>query len=401
MAPLTRILVAMSGGVDSSAVCLMLQDQGYEVVGMTMRVWDLPGQFVHAAGADGALPPCSHGRAGTEAEPDFIVNARQLAERLGIEHHVVDVREDFSHDVVDYFLDEYEAGRTPNPCVRCNRQFKFRLLAELADDLHCPWMATGHYVRTEQRDGNTYLLMGADTRKDQSYFLWRVPQQILRRMRFPLGELEKPMVRRYLEEKGFALRARQSESMEVCFVEGDYRDFLRSQRPQCASRTDGGYYVDSGGKRLGTHHGVPFYTVGQRKGLGIALGFPAYVLRLNAQKNTIVLGTEQELLTRHLIVESPECVRREDLLAPDGSLSVRIRYHSRPVACTVRDLQDGRFLVTTSQDVSAVTPGQSAVFYIGNRMVGGAIISTQKGIGGILASSGEEGQGKTDVSGSI
>ena len=154
-----RILVAMSGGVDSSAVCLLLQEQGYEVVGMTMRVWDLPCQFAHAANANGTLPACPQGQvADATLEPDFILSARTLAERLGIEHHVVDVRTEFRDTVVRYFLDEYEAGRTPNPCVLCNRAFKFRLLAELADRLGCPLMATGHYVQTQEHDGHTYLL---------------------------------------------------------------------------------------------------------------------------------------------------------------------------------------------------------------------------------------------------
>lgn len=380
-----RILVAMSGGVDSSAVCLLLQEQGYEVVGMTMRVWDLPRQFAHAAAADGTLPECLQGQVADAAlEPDFILSARSLAERLGIEHHVVDVRAEFRNTVVRYFLDEYEAGRTPNPCVLCNRAFKFRLLAELADRLGCPLMATGHYVQTQEQDGHTYLLMGDDVRKDQSYFLWRVPQEVLGRMRFPLGTMEKPDVRAYLDRRGFAVRARQAESMEVCFVENDYRDFLRQQRPATAARVDGGYFVDTGGKRLGTHHGVPFYTVGQRKGLGIALGQPAYVLRLNAEKNTIVLGSEADLATHHLLVEHLECVNRDEVLESQ-ELTVRIRYHSQPVACRVRILDDGQCLVTTSQSVNAVSPGQSAVFYIGRRLVGGAIIASQRGIGGILA----------------
>ena len=380
-----RILVAMSGGVDSSAVCLLLQEQGYEVVGMTMRVWDLPRQFAHAATADGTLPACAQGQVADDAlEPDFILSARSLAERLGIEHHVVDVREEFRDTVVRYFLDEYEAGRTPNPCVLCNRAFKFRLLAELADRLGCPLMATGHYVQTQEHNGHTYLLMGDDVRKDQSYFLWRVPQEVLGRMRFPLGTMAKPDVRAYLDRCGFAVRARQAESMEVCFVENDYRDFLRQQRPATAARVDGGYFVDTGGKRLGTHHGVPFYTVGQRKGLGIALGQPAYVLRLNAEKNTIVLGSETDLSTHHLLVEHLECVSRNEVLESQ-ELTVRIRYHSQPVACRVQILDDGRCLVTTSQSVSAVSPGQSTVFYIGRRLVGGAIIASQRGIGGILA----------------
>lgn len=354
----------MSGGVDSSAVCLMLQDQGYEVVGMTMRVYDLPQQF--SEGSD---------------QPNHVRSARELADRLGIEHHVADVRDEFRDSIVKYFLDEYEAGRTPNPCVRCNRDFKFRLMVEWADRLNCDFMATGHYVQTQKgTDGNTYLLMGDDVRKDQSYFLWRVPQQTLRRCIFPLGKMEKPQVRAFLAEKGFTVRAKQSESMEVCFVEGDYRDLLREKRPDLAERVKDGHYVNTKGQLLGNHLGVPFYTVGQRKGLGIALGKPAYVLRLNAEKNTIVLGDEDELKTSVFFAEDDNLVNEQAFFASD-ELSVRIRYHSQPMACKARRLDDGRLLVTTAEPVSAVTPGQSAVFYVGNRMVGGAVIGNQKGIG--------------------
>ena len=362
-----KVLVAMSGGVDSSAVCLMLQEQGYEVVGMTMRVWDLPRQFAPG-----------------ETEPDFILKARALAERLGIEHHVVDVREEFRASIVRYFLDEYEAGRTPNPCVVCNRDFKFRLMEEWADRLQCDFMATGHYVKTERKDEAVYLLMGDDVRKDQSYFLWRVPQRILQRCIFPLGAMEKPAVRAYLDEKGFAVQSRESESMEVCFVEGDYRDFLRAERPELLQK-NGGAYVNAVGQKIGQHSGVPFYTVGQRKGLGIALGYPAYVVRLNAEKNTIVLGTETDLLAQAFFVED-FCMVDEAAFFASQQLSVRIRYHSQPVPCSVERLSDGRLLVRTAKDVSAVTPGQSAVFYEGNRLVGGAVISFQKGIGAYLSS---------------
>lgn len=353
----------MSGGVDSSAVCLMLRDAGYDVVGMTMRVWDLKRQLADGTG-----------------EPDFIRSARELAERLHIPHHVIDVREAFRRNVVDYFLREYRAGRTPNPCVRCNRDFKFRLMAETADALGCDMMATGHYVKTTVVDGRTYLLMGDDTRKDQSYFLWRVPPSTLARCLFPLGGMAKPDVRRYLADKGFSMRARQSESMEVCFVEGDYRDFLREQCPELSAEVDGGAYVDTGGKRLGLHRGVPFYTVGQRKGLGIALGHPAYVVRLNAEKNTIVLGGEEDLLASAFFAEDPAWVNEAEFFGTTA-LSVRIRYHSSPEACRVERLPDGRLLVRTERPVSAVTPGQSAVFYVGNRLVGGAVIASQKGIG--------------------
>lgn len=358
-----RVLVAMSGGIDSSAVCLMLRNAGYEVVGMTMRVWDLPSQFDE-----------------DKDTPRFIRSAQRLAARLGIEHHVVDVRREFAADVVSYFLDEYEHGRTPNPCVRCNRHFKFRLMTELADRFSCQRMATGHYVKTETRGDRTYLLMGDDIRKDQSYFLWRVPQETLRRCLFPLGTMEKREVREFLAREGFEVRARQSESMEVCFIEGDYRDFILRERPELAERLRGGAYVGTDGRRLGEHRGVPFYTVGQRKGLGIALGRPAYVVRLNAEKNTIVLGGEADLRTRAFFIESPEFVDREEALSAQD-LTVRIRYHSRPVACTVEPTPDGHWVVRTQEDVSAVTPGQSAVFYIGRRVAGGAVIASQRGIG--------------------
>ena len=358
-----RILVAMSGGTDSSAVCLMLQEQGYEVVGMTMRVWDLPRQF-----QDGAT------------EPDFICRAKTLADRLGIEHHVVDVREAFKASIVQYFIEEYTSGRTPNPCVMCNRDFKFRLMEEQADRLGCGQMATGHYVKTERRGDDIYLLMGDDVGKDQSYFLWRVPQTTLRRCVFPLGGMLKADVRRYLAERRFDVPARLAESMEVCFVEADYRDFLKAQCPDLAERVAGGWFTDATGRRLGQHAGVPCYTVGQRKGLGIALGHPAYVLRLNAERNTIVLGDAKDLETRLLFVEDALWVNEQEALLSD-ELTVRIRYHSHPVPCRISRLDDGRWLVKTTETVSAVTPGQTAAFYVGKRLLGGAVIASQKGIG--------------------
>ena len=362
-----RVLVAMSGGVDSSAVCLLLRDQGYEVVGMTMRAYDLPHQF-----ADGAT------------EPDYILSAKELAATLNIEHHVIDVRQEFRATIVQNFIDEYCAGRTPNPCVMCNRVFKFHLLQELADKLHCDFIATGHYVRKHIEGGLHYLLMGDDLRKDQSYFLWRVPQETLAKCIFPLGKMEKPEVRKYLEEKGFSFRAKQSESMEVCFVTDDYRDFLREQCPELAATVNGGAFVDSAGRKLGEHQGVPFYTVGQRKGLGNALGKPAYVLRLNAEKNTIVLGDESELTTQTFFIENAEFVNQEtDAIHPE--LTVRVRYHSKPVACTIHTIEgDNRLLVRTQVPVSAITPGQSAVFYIGSRLAGGGFIASQRGIGAYI-----------------
>ena len=358
-----RVLMGMSGGIDSTAACLMLQEQGYEVVGVTMRVFDLVSQL------------------DSEGMPRFIAEAREVADRLGIEHHVADEREGFRSKIVQYFIDEYMQGRTPNPCVMCNPLFKFRVLAEWADRLDCAYIATGHYVQIVCEEGHYYIVTGDDPQKDQSYFLWGLGQKVLARCIFPLGGWKKPDVRQYLADKGFALKAKEGESMEVCFIEGDYRDFLREYCPEIDSQVGQGKFVDAAGRTLGVHQGYPYYTIGQRKGLGIALGKPAYVLKLNPDKNTVMLGDAQDLVARYMLVEQMKVVDAERFASEEG-LSVRIRYRSKSVPCSiVREVEDGRVLVRFDEEVSAVTPGQSAVFYVGNRLVGGAFIASQRGIG--------------------
>ena len=358
-----RVLIGMSGGIDSTAACLMLQEQGYEVVGVTMRVFDLPSQL------------------NEQGEPRFISEAREVASRLGIEHHVADEREGFRDKIVQYFIDEYMQGRTPNPCVMCNPLFKFRVLTEWADYLDCAYIATGHYVQTVCENNHYYIVTGDDPQKDQSYFLWGLGQEVLSRCVFPLGGWKKSDVRQYLTDKGFALKAKEGESMEVCFIEGDYRDFLREHCPEIEDKVGQGKFVDSAGRTLGTHQGYPYYTIGQRKGLGIALGKPAYVLKLNPEKNTVMLGDAQGLVTQYMLIEGLKVVDEERFLSEEN-LSVRIRYRSKSVPCSiVREVEDGRVLVRFDNEVSAVTPGQSAVFYVGNRLVGGAFIASQRGLG--------------------
>ena len=358
-----RVLVGMSGGIDSSATCIMLQEQGYEVVGVTMRTWDVASQF--------ATP--------SQEEPNFILEARALAERLGIEHHVADVREEFKQVIVKYFIDEYMQGRTPNPCVMCNPLFKERLLCEWADKTGCAWISTGHYCRLDERNGNLYIVAGDDVTKDQSYFLWRLPQEVLRRFLFPLGNFTKQEVREYLKDKGFEAKAKEGESMEVCFIEGDYRDFLRQQVPDIDTKIGPGYFVDSKGVKIGQHKGFPYYTIGQRKGLGIALGHPAHVLRINAEKNTVMLGTADDLKTEYMLVEDAMIINTDELLECNH-LTVRIRYRSKPIPCQVLPLEDGKMLVRFLDEASAIAPGQSAVFYNGQRVLGGAFIASQRGI---------------------
>ena len=363
-----RVLVGMSGGIDSSATCIMLQEQGYEVVGVTMRTWDVTSAF--------STPE--------QEEPNFILEARALAKKLGIEHHVADVREEFKQVIVKYFIDEYMQGRTPNPCVMCNPLFKERLLCEWADKTGCAWISTGHYCRLEERNGNQYIVAGDDMTKDQSYFLWRLPQEILRRFLFPLGNYTKQEVREYLKAKGFEAKAKGGESMEVCFIEGDYRDFLRQQCPDIDTQIGPGYFVDSKGVKIGQHKGFPYYTIGQRKGLGIALGHPAHVLRINAEKNTVMLGTSDELKAEYMLVEDAMITDMKELLECPN-LTVRIRYRSKPIPCQVLPLENGQMLVRFLGEASAIAPGQSAVFYDGLRVLGGAFIASQRGIFKVIA----------------
>lgn len=349
-----RVLVGLSGGIDSSATCIMLMEQGYTPVGVTMQVWgDAPSE------------------------------AKELADRLGLEHYIADERDDFKASVVKNFIDEYRSGRTPNPCVMCNPLFKFRILKDYADKLNCQWIATGHYSLLEERNGKVYLLAGRDTKKDQSYFLWRLGQDILSRCMFPLGPFVKTEVREYLKNKGFVHKSEEGESMEVCFIKGDYRDFLKEYYPDLDKEIGRGWFVDAKGKKLGEHLGYPYYTIGQRKGLNIALGKPAYVLKINADKNTVMLGDASDLETGYMLLEKDELVVPDEIFECDN-LTVRVRYRSKPIPCQVIRLEEGNLLVKFNGSASAITPGQSAVFYSDNRVLGGAYIASQKGINWIV-----------------
>lgn len=359
-----KVLVGMSGGIDSTATCMMLQEQGYEVVGLTMRTWDSPTKF--------STPE--------QEFPDYVLEAKRLADRLGIKHYVADEREGFRRIIIQNFIDEYMHGRTPNPCALCNPLFKFRVLTEWADRLECAHIATGHYSRLEEVDGHVYVVAGDDEKKDQSYFLWRVDENVFRRCLFPLGTYTKVSVRAYLQEKGFEAKSKEGESMEVCFVDGDYRDFLRQMVPDLDERIGAGKFVNAAGVPLGMHKGFAYYTIGQRKGLDIALGKPAYVLKLNPEKNTVMLGDADQLRAGYMLVEQLRAVDAGRFFREEG-LSVRIRYRSKPIPCDVRLLEDGRALVHFQSEASSITPGQSAVFYAGRRVVGGALIASQRGIG--------------------
>lgn len=353
-----RVLIGMSGGIDSTAACLMLMEQGYQPVGLTMMVWDN----------------------GT----DSVGEAASLARHLGIEHHVADIRKDFEKTVVANFIEEYLRGRTPNPCVMCNPTFKFRLLAEYADMHDCRYIATGHYSRLVDVGGHRHICRGIDDTKDQSYFLWRLGEDVLQRCIFPLGNYRKSDVREYLRGRGYEAKAQSGESMEVCFIRDDYRDFLREHcRPEDIRE---GWFVSTDGKKLGKHKGLPYYTVGQRKGLGIALGEPAYVLKLNAEHNTVMLGSKEHLKAGYMLVEGWQSPDAAYLFDGDRRLSVMIRYRGKAIDCQVSRVDERNMIVRFMSEASAVTPGQSAVFYDGDIMLGGGYIANQRMLGRYLNS---------------
>ena len=329
-----RVLMAMSGGIDSTAAALLLREQGYEVIGCTFRT--------------------------RYTRDKSIEQASCLAQELGIEHHVLDYSERFETDVVAYFRAEYMAGRTPNPCVVCNRRIKFGSLMEEADRLGCERIATGHYAQVAQ-DGDMYFLERAqDSSKDQTYFLWQLNQQQLSRVLFPLGAMTKTQVRDFLAKKGYVQLSQQGESQDICFIEDDYRTFLHLE-------ANPGNYVDADGRVLGRHVGYANYTIGQRKGLGIALGTPAFVGRIDATRNEVMLTHHDALYTRD--VRLREVTFRGDETLP---VMAQIRFRSQPQQAVVAGITP--FVLHFSSPVWAVTPGQSCVFYQNNRLVGGGII---------------------------
>ncbi|MGL5787319.1 MAG: tRNA 2-thiouridine(34) synthase MnmA [Bacteroidales bacterium] len=356
-----KVLVGMSGGIDSSAVCMMLQEKRYELIGVTMRMWDAPSKFALYG----------------QEQPDYVIEAKELADKLGFPHHVLDVRDEFKDVVVRDFIEEYLKGRTPNPCVMCNIFFKWKYLQQLADEMGCDYIATGHYAQIVEENGIYFIEQGLDPAKDQSYFLWRLGQKELKRTLFPLGGMTKLEVRDYVFNRGFVEKAKKSESMEVCFVETDYRDFLKEQVPGIDEAIGQGHFVDNQGRKLGLHKGFPYYTVGQRKGLNIALGYPAFVLKINPLKNTIMLGKKEELTAHSMIIEHTNIPDPEKL--KDPGLLIRIRYRSKLIPCRIDKIEEGRiFIVFDHDEANGITPGQSAVLYIGDRVVGGGLISHKR-----------------------
>jgi len=355
-----RVLVAMSGGVDSSVAALLLQEQGYELVGITMKVWDYG-----TSGGNVAESGC--------CSLDATNDARQVAVKFGFPHFVLDMQKEFEEKIVSNFIDEYLAGRTPNPCVLCNRLMKWEDLLQKANELDCEFIATGHYANIAFENGRYFLRKGADENKDQTYVLWGLSQEHLSRTIFPLGQYKKSEIKELALKNGLTRIARKSESYEICFIpDNDYRGFLKRRVPGLEARVDGGNFLYEDGKILGKHHGYPFYTIGQRKGLEVAVGHPLYVKQINAGDNTVILAEREYLMANDLYAGRINMMKYADFTEINNVTSC-IRYNDRGTLSTINK-KDTEVHVVFDKPVSAVTPGQSVVFYEGNDLLGGGII---------------------------
>ncbi|MEM9327360.1 MAG: tRNA 2-thiouridine(34) synthase MnmA [Bacteroidota bacterium] len=357
-----RVLVAMSGGIDSSVAAVLLHEQGYEVIGMTMKTWD----YATSGGSKKETGCCSL---------DSINDARNIAVSLGFPHYIIDIRDEFGDYVIDHFTSEYLAGRTPNPCVLCNTHIKWDALLRRADKLGCDYIATGHYANIREENGRFVVSKGKDISKDQSYALWGISQESLSRTMFPLGSLHKSEIRQMATDRGFHELVTKSESYEICFVpDNDYRGFLRRRVEGLEEEVAGGEFVLEDGTVVGTHEGYPFYTVGQRKGLGVALGYPVYVTEIQKEKNRVVLGTFDELSRDGMYVKKLTLQKYAALPAGERLDTItKVRYNDSGNPAVIEQVGD-TMKVFFGKGVSAIAPGQAAVFYEGNDVIGGGWI---------------------------
>jgi tRNA-specific 2-thiouridylase len=365
-----KIAVAMSGGVDSSAAAAILKEQGHELVGFTMQLWDQRRGINVDENGDPLPSRC--------CSLDDVYDARRVAEELGFPFYVLNLERDFERDVVQPFVTSYLSGETPIPCVSCNSRLKFASLDRLAVSLGCEKVATGHYSRVEFDSAtNRYqLFRGRNYQKDQSYFLWELTQPQLSRAMFPLGEMSKPQARDAARNHGLAV-SEKKESQEICFVpDGDYAAFI-DRYLDAENRTDRlpgpGDIVDTGGQTIGRHDGIQRYTIGQRRGIGISDQRPLYVISLDADKNRVMVGMQEELLSTEFVAAGVNWISIADPVEPVRA-SVRVRYRHEAASATITALENGRVKVVFDEPQRAITPGQATVFYNGDEVVGGAWI---------------------------
>lgn len=343
-----KVLIGMSGGVDSSVAALLLKKQGYQVIGVTLNLWE-------------------------KKENDAIADAKAVCDNLGIEHHVLDFKDVFQEKVIDYFAREYIEGRTPNPCIACNRYIKFATLLSRARNMfNCEYIATGHYARVDfDKDTNRYFLRKSKTdRKDQTYVLYNLTQDQLSHTLMPLGDYEKEEIRRIAEDNNL-VNAKRRDSQEICFVEdNDYVRFICENYNYVPKK---GYFVDINGNRLGQHNGIINYTIGQRKGLGLALGKYQYVIKLDLYRNEVVIGDEEFLFSDTLFCNDLNFMSIEKL-NDEMKVMAKIRYSAKPVSATIMQSSKDAVKVVFEEKQRAITPGQSVVFYNDDIVIGGGKI---------------------------
>ncbi len=351
----------MSGGIDSTVTALMLHNQGYEVVGITMKTWD----YATSGGGKKETGCCNL---------DSFNDARQAAVDHGFPHYVLDIREEFGDFVINNFVEEYMAGRTPNPCVLCNTHIKWSALLKRADALGCDFIATGHYVKVREENSRFVMSKARDLTKDQSYVLWGLGQDCLSRSIYPLGDMLKTEVRQLALDMGYPELSKKAESYEICFVpDNDYRNFLKRQNPALEAEVEGGDFILADGKVVGKHRGYPFYTIGQRRGLDIAMGKPVFVTKIIPETNTVVLGEVHELQQSEMIVSGLNMIKYPAIW--DGmEATTKIRYKDAGSESTLYLADDNTIRVKFDHMVNSIAPGQSAVFYEGDDVVAGGII---------------------------
>ncbi len=380
--PTGKVVVAMSGGVDSSVAAALLVERGCEVVGISMQLWDYSEQ---EGGGDGNGSGVAS-TAGSCCSLDDLYDARRVCDKLGIPFYVANLEEVFEREVVDYFIASYHGGETPNPCVKCNEVMKFRVLMQRAMESGADYLATGHYARIEppSDDGGTYrLLKGRDPNKDQSYFLFTMTQGQLAKTLFPVGDITKEEVRRLAAKVGLKV-AGKKESQEICFIEGDYGEFIGERQEGKARKENAGDIVDSTGRVVGRHDGLFRYTIGQRRGLDIKDGHgPYYVLGTEAGANRLIVGKDEELFSKGLIARELNWISGK--MPETSEVTVKIRYRHGGVPATIEDVEvDGqpeavRLRVVFKESQRSVTPGQAVVFYDGDLVLGGGWIERATG----------------------
>lgn len=358
-----RVLVAMSGGVDSSVAAVMLKEQGYDVVGITMKTWD----YSRVGGKSDKETGC--------CTLESMNDARQIAVKHGFKHFIVDIRDEFGGWVIDRFVEDYMTGHTPNPCVLCNTHIKWAALLRRADNLGCDYIATGHYANVREENGRYVISRGLDRSKDQSYALWGVKQEHLARTIFPLGSYEKTEIRQMAEDYGLTKVATKPDSYEICFVpDDDYRRFLKDRVDGLEEKVAGGKIVDQNGEVVGEHEGYPFYTIGQRRGLDLAMGKPVYVTDIDPETNVITIGEKKDLISTTCKAREINLVKYDRIPEDEMEITGAIRYNDEGTIGYLSQNSDDEIEVTFPTGREAITPGQAVVCYEGNDVVAGGWI---------------------------